>query len=367
MVFAVNRKRSGIFLVAKITLVWMIIGVLISLYDYLTTSNDLFFIRTENFNYSLYLIINLVGAFIGGLSGGSFLVFYSMRKLRRQSFPVYVIVNTALILIIVAVLDFLVGSLLWFLFSNKLDLDKDSVGFALEGLFNILTIRSIGIWSVVILGTTFFLRISEGFGPGVVSDILRGRYHRPKVEERIFMFLDIKSSTAMAEQLGHKMYFELLSDFFADITDAIIYNEGDIYQYVGDEVVVSWRVKKGIENNNCINCFFDAKKLIDHESEKYMGRYGLIPKFKAGVHTGMATVGEIGVLKKIIAFSGDVLNTTARIQGNCNMFNKEMIISQDLFEKLQMKESWTFQELGEIELRGRKQRTKLYSVEEGDQ
>ena len=50
-------------------------------------------------------------------------------------------------------------------------------------------------------------------------------------------------------------------------------------------------------------------------------QYGVVPEFKAGFHVGFATVGEIGVLKKIIAFSGDVLNTTSRIQSNCNKFD----------------------------------------------
>jgi adenylate cyclase len=54
------------------------------------------------------------------------------------------------------------------------------------------------------------------------------------------MFVDLLSSTTIAEALGNEKYHNLLHDFYADITNPIIYNKGEIYQYVGDEVIVSW-------------------------------------------------------------------------------------------------------------------------------
>jgi len=56
------------------------------------------------------------------------------------------------------------------------------------------------------------------------------------------MFVDLLSSTTIAEALGNEKYHNLLHDFYADITNPIIYNKGKIYQYVGDEVIVSWRL-----------------------------------------------------------------------------------------------------------------------------
>ena len=43
------------------------------------------------------------------------------------------------------------------------------------------------------------LLVNDKYGPGVFRDFLLGRYFQPKREERIFMFLDIKSSTTIAE------------------------------------------------------------------------------------------------------------------------------------------------------------------------
>ena len=66
------------------------------------------------------------------------------------------------------------------------------------------------------------------------------------------MFLDLRSSTAIAEKLGEERYFNFIKDVFKDVTPAIIYAKGEIYQYVGDEIVVSWKMNNGIENANCL-------------------------------------------------------------------------------------------------------------------
>jgi adenylate cyclase len=53
-------------------------------------------------------------------------------------------------------------------------------------------------------------------------------------------------SRIIAEQLGDEKYHTLLKDFFADITIPIVENGGNIYQYVGDEVVIAWDIEEGI-------------------------------------------------------------------------------------------------------------------------
>jgi adenylate cyclase len=239
-----------------------------------------------------------------------------------------------------------------------------SIRSSSDYLFSEQVLKSMAIWFVITLGTTFILRVSEKYGPGVLMDIIAGKYHKPVDEERIFMFLDIKSSTSLAEKLGHNNYFKLLSDFFADLTDPIIYNKGDIYQYVGDEVVISWKVSHGIKNNNCLKCFFEAKKEFKKQAPKYIRKYDVVPEFKAGIHIGMATVGEIGVLKKEIAFSGDVLNTTSRIQNECNKYQTDLLVSEDLLNKLEIDTTFVAHKIGDIELRGKRTKTILYSIQE---
>lgn len=178
------------------------------------------------------------------------------------------------------------------------------------------------------------------------------------------MFIDLKSSTAIAERLGHIKYHNLLNDFFDDINDSIIFSKGEIYQYIGDEVTVSWSMKNGIENENCLRCFFGIVDEIKNKSSRYMERYGIIPEFKAGLHYGNVTIGEVGVIKKEIVFTGDVLNTTARIQEMCNTYNVSLLVSKALFDLLQIDNLYTKQVMGEITLRGKQSKNILYNLQE---
>ena len=162
--------------------------------------------------------------------------------------------------------------------------------------------------------------------------------------------------------MGNLKYFWLLNKYFSDITHAIIQTSGEIYQYAGDEVIVSWNLEKGLKNNNCIRCFFMIKEIFGLLSESYIEKFDLVPEFKAGFHYGKVTTGEIGILKKEIFFTGDVLNTTARIQARCNGFGTDNLISQELITLMNFDESYELKAIGECELKGRRNKINLYSI-----
>jgi class 3 adenylate cyclase len=176
----------------------------------------------------------------------------------------------------------------------------------------------------------FFSEIVDYLGLDVVGSYFTGKYSRPVVEERVFMFLDMKGSTAIAERLGHTVYYELINDYYGDMTRAILETKGQIYQYVGDEIVISWKLEKGLENAHCIHCFFLIKEIITERNKYYEKKYGLMPEFKAGAHLGEVTRGQVGLIKREMLFTGDVLNTSARIQGLCNDLQAELLVSGSL-------------------------------------
>lgn len=189
-------------------------------------------------------------------------------------------------------------------------------------------------------------------------------YSRPFSEvERIFMFLDIRSSTTIAEDLGHLQYFELLNDFFRDIAEPISNNKGQIYQYVGDEVVVSWPMEDGLTDSNCLQCFFDIVDIMTNLTRKYTAKYAVSPSFKAGMHFGKVSTGTVGTLKKEIIYTGDVLNTASRIEGLCNKHNVDLLLSKDLVDKLPLNSVFLPKRIGEISLRGKSTEIMLFTVE----
>jgi len=232
-------------------------------------------------------------------------------------------------------------------------------------LFNILSTSffiNVFLFGFLVSSTQFMLQVSDKFGPGILWKFLTGRYYQPRQEERIFMFLDLRSSTSIAETLSSKKFFEFLKDVFRDITEPVLKSQGEIYQYVGDEVVITWPVDRGLSENNCLLCFFRIEQALEQRKEYYKKSYDVLPIFKAGLHIGEATVGEIGVIKKDIVYLGDVLNTASRIQGECNNQNVNILLSSDVLERMQLNAAYQQIALGEFPLKGKKERTTLYAV-----
>lgn len=217
--------------------------------------------------------------------------------------------------------------------------------------------------SASLLFSLIYTEISDNLGHGVLLNFFIGKYHRPVEEKRIFLFTDMKDSTPIAEKLGTKQYFLFLRDYYNSLEDAIIKFGGDVYQYIGDEIVITWEYKTGIENNNCLRTFFEMKKALASKKIFFKKTYGEVPEFKGGMHLGEVTTGEIGALKKEIVFSGDVLNTTARIQAACNTFETDFLVSKTLLDQLLIPKNYTITEIGTVELKGKDEALSLAKVQ----
>jgi len=176
------------------------------------------------------------------------------------------------------------------------------------------------------------------------------------------MFLDLRSSTSIAEQLGHIHYSLLIQDCFYDLTEVVSKREAQIYQYVGDEIVLTWEMEKGLRNLNCLNAYYDYDNVLKMKKEYYTEKYGFIPEFKAGLDSGLITVAEVGEIKKELAYHGDVLNSASRIQGMCNQYKSKVLISERLKNRLAGYMEKGFDLIGNFQLKGKNKAMKVYKV-----
>ena len=193
--------------------------------------------------------------------------------------------------------------------------------------------------------------------------LLLGKYRNPREEERIFMFMDLKSSTSLAEELGHLKYSSFIRDCFMDINHVLLPFNAQVYQYVGDEIVLTWKLSDGLKDLSCIRFFFACENYFRDRNLYYTKNYGFLPLFKAGLHLGQVTAVEIGEIKRDIAYHGDTLNTTARIQSACNEYNKKFLVSEIVLEKLGLVNNLSAEPLGPIQLRGKTTKIGIASVD----
>lgn len=218
-------------------------------------------------------------------------------------------------------------------------------------------------YGLAMLNTTVLYQASLVIGPRVLAGVLLGRYHQPVAEHRIFLFLDVKNSTGLAEQLGEQRYSRLISDFFYDLSAAVVAARGEIYQYVGDEAVITWPTAVGSAQARCLACFFAFSDAIARRQAYYQRTYGVVPDFKGGAHLGRVMATQVGDIKRDIVYHGDVLNTTARVQAECNALGSPLLISSELAQRLGAAlHPFALTSRGEVSLRGKQQPVALFDV-----
>jgi len=245
------------------------------------------------------------------------------------------------------------------IYTNTIEDDMVSMMSLIFSETSLLWIVFTGIISFIL----YFLEVVKSkIGDRVMFNLIMGKYHNPRIETRIFMFLDMKDSTTHAENLGHIKFSSLIQDSFNDLTSALIEHRVEVYQYVGDEAVLTWNLSDGFKNANCLQVYFAFQNALKSKREYYENKYGFVPFFKAGVHLGDVTVSEVGIIKREIAYHSDVLNTAARIQGKCNEFEAELLISEQLKDNLDDHKFFKFQQIGGISLKGKHQLVNIFKV-----
>ena len=357
------KTKRNIARIIPFGLIWLIFSVVYSLLERGLLGNLTYYPSTGNpYNFSTTIFTTAIIALLSGLLVGAIEILYISKRFIQKSF-FKKIVYKILIYCAIIILFLLITTLAYNSIGLKAGVFDQEVLNNVWLFFSDYAFWSVEVYIIAIIGVSlFYAEVSENLGQGVLHNFFTGKYHRPVEEERIFMFLDMKSSTTIAESIGHVRYFEMLKEYFSDLSNPIITYSGEIYQYVGDEIVVSWRLRNGLQNNNCIQCFFAMKVEIKKQAVKYKQKFGLLPEFKAGFHVGKVTTGEIGIIKKDIIFTGDVLNTTARIQSLCNQYNVDILISGQLMQKLQPDPEFQVKTLGEAELKGRDEKVKLFTI-----
>lgn len=305
-----------------------------------------------------YLEMMLLAGAVLGLAYGILDIVLDRPRFRRMPYGKLILTQTSfhvgLVILIVAAL-------------RLADLVQVGRSITLEDwfarTFSVNTLIVILYTAVVSFAFNFVKQVNRKFGPGNLVKILLGKYYHPHQERRIFMFLDLKSSTTHAEQLGHIRYSSLIQECFWDLA-VVVADRAEVYQYVGDEAVLCWDAAVGLQDLNCIRAFFHYQARLRERAPFYEQAYGFVPEFKAGLNIGEVTVVEVGEIKKEIAFHGDVLNAAARIQGLCNEYQEQILISKHLRDALPRSDAFVIRPIGHLQLRGRNKLLDVFAVRE---
>jgi len=270
-------------------------------------------------------------------------------SIRRLHFLIAIVLKSVVLVLIVV----LVGLLGRALLHNLYDLS-----FLLQPRF----FRTLFIvFSATILIQTV-LQIVRIIGGRTLINFVLGKYYRPIREEKIFMFLDLVGSTALAEKLGDIGVQTMITRFFFDISEPIIENGGEVHRYVGDQVVVTWPLKAGEDNMRAIQCCFAIARKVREKALEYEREFGMVPSYRIGLHGGPVVISQCGDQKQEISYFGDTVNTAARIEQQCKVLDCPLLISSELLSRITLPESFKIQSKGSVRLSGRGKESELVTI-----
>jgi adenylate cyclase len=279
----------------------------------------------------------------------SFEQFLLRPRLRRAPFLVNLIIKTAIYLVVI-LFGLSVGG--WLLPSP-----------AEVGYWCTFQRQDVLFAFAAVLVVRFIDDVNHLLGQNVLLNFVTGRYHRPRLEQRIFLFIDIAGSTALAERLGDLAFHRLVNRFVVDITDPIVAGYGEIHRYVGDELIATWKLADGIADARCVRACFDVLDRMAELAPVYLREFGARIHCRAGLHCGPVVTGEMGSVKKEIVFLGDTVNTAARIQEFCRQTGDDVLASATLVDLLELPSGIVKRPLGDLRLRGKESEIVLYALE----
>ena len=314
---------------------------------------------SPNLNFLKEALVRELNVFLISLLIGYFLVTVLKNYLPDSSLWFNLFIKTLLLLLVAVVMTFFIYVTYEWLIAGY------SLAYSLNKFFyNLLNqrllLQKMPQWVVLFILTLLAMEINEKYSRGVFFNIMIGKYLQPQEERRIIMFLDLKDSTPIAEKLGHKEYFKFIRDFIYCISSGFLENDGRIYQYVGDEVVVWWPESKA-NARSAIASLLTTRKEINKNFDRFKRKYDTLPEYKVGIHTGNVMVGQVGIIKKDLVMSGDAINTAARIRSACTDLNQKFLISKDMNDLIDLKD-WQSESLGLIDLKGKNEGLELFAL-----
>jgi len=293
-----------------------------------------------------------------GLMFGVITLFTNKEYIRKKSIGTIVLIKTVLYILAIIISQY-------FVYAIYITFNIVSKDILLEMQnqldYRFLLAMSIYFFMVILLINTVLVFYHK-LGYGELINIITGKYRKPKQEYRVFMLLDMKDSTKNAEMLGNSKYSQLIQNCIHDLTDLIILYKANVYQYVGDEIALTWNVDISNSRINAIKLFFAFQQTLQSKSDQYMKKYSIVPEFKAGVDEGMVTVTEVGDIKRDLAYHGEVLHTAARLEKMCNNLGNKILITNELRENIDITKGFDVVYMGDHLLRGKTLKEKVYGI-----
>ncbi len=187
-------------------------------------------------------------------------------------------------------------------------------------------------------------------------------------------FTDISSYSTIIEHMSPETVVKFLNEYFSAMHDIIEKYKGQIINYIGDSVMVVFGAPEKVEDHELLSvrCALDMRKELkalnqkwdESQFSRYWKNHGIESiQARTGIHTGSVIAGNIGS-DRMLQYStiGDTVNVASRLEQRNKEFSTDILFSHEIYTSLTKDLYDEAKYQGEISLKGRGTKTKVYSI-----
>ena len=184
-----------------------------------------------------------------------------------------------------------------------------------------------------------------------------------KEKELTLFFSDIKDYTPITENTPPQELMIQLSEYFDMMTTIIEGEKGTVDKFIADSVMAFWNAPLDNEDHHYDACkaALDCQKKLKELNEKWEKEGQNIFHTRIGIHTSLATVGNMGAKQRMnYTALGDGVNLASRLEGVNKIYKTTIIISDETYKHV--KELFECRILDKIAVKGKSKAIKIYEL-----
>ena len=178
-------------------------------------------------------------------------------------------------------------------------------------------------------------------------------------KEMTILFSDIRSFTNLSETMLPSDNFKFINSYLKRMAPCIRRNNGFVDKYMGDSIMALFgkepedALKAAIESQIEVRIYNDYRAL----KSKAQIKVGI------GLHTGELMLGIIGEERRMEGtVISDNVNIASRMEGLTKAYNAEIVISENVLQKIGSSENFNYRFLDKVKVKGKSQPISVYEV-----
>ena len=205
---------------------------------------------------------------------------------------------------------------------------------------------------------------SKFHGSSVTDDLLQKDVGLGGQSKDVAVFFsDVRGFTAFAEKKDPAEVVEMLNEYFGVMVKIINEHGGVVDKFIGDAIMAVWGAPKNSENDalQAVKACIEMRKGLDQLNKTRQERGQSPLMIGMGLHFGRAISGTIGSSERMeYTVIGNTVNTASRIEASTKAFGTDLLISQEVVERLG--DHFWVDRAGAAEVKGRSDALVLYKV-----